>query len=158
MVGTLKRIIGCACGIVLAGLALAADVPERNPPTEPRALREAREHIGAQRWEAARRVLVAHVRDEPRDADAFNLLGYSLRHLRRLPEALKAYEEALRLDPAHRGAHEYIGEAHLMAGQPQKAQEHLSALETICGNRQCEEYKDLAQAITDYLESPPGKR
>lgn len=146
MTGTLKQIIAWACGVVMAGLALAADVPERNPPTEPRALREAREHIGAQRWEVARRVLAAHVRDEPGDADAFNLLGYSLRQLRRLPEALKAYEQALRLDPAHRGAHEYIGEAYVLLGDLERARLHLGALERLCPQG-CEELDELRASL-----------
>ena len=39
----------------------------------------------------------------------------------------KHYNEALRLDPKHRGAHEYIGEAYLMVGNVAKAKEHLGA-------------------------------
>ena len=60
--------------------------------------------------------------------------------------AFKHYGEALRLDPKHRGAHEYIGEAYLIIGDKAKAQEHLTALERICG-KGCEEYQDLARAI-----------
>jgi hypothetical protein len=39
----------------------------------------------------------------------------------------------LRIDPNHKGAHEYIGQAYLKAGQPDKAAEHLARLEQICG-------------------------
>ena len=56
------------------------------------------------------------------------------------------YREALRLDPKHRGANEYIGEAYVLVGNKAKAQEHLAALERICG-KGCEEYQDLARAI-----------
>ena len=33
--------------------------------------------------------------------------------------------------------------------QPQQAEQHLAELERICGNRSCEEYQDLAEAIAD---------
>ncbi|HEV2038937.1 MAG TPA: hypothetical protein VGT81_02645, partial [Casimicrobiaceae bacterium] len=56
------------------------------------------------------------------------------------------YEEALRLDPQHKGAHEYLGEAYVIAKNIPKAQEHLAALEKLCG-RSCPEYKDLDEAI-----------
>jgi cytochrome c-type biogenesis protein CcmH/NrfG len=157
-----QRAVGLACGLIACtaftavptSTAFAADVPERNPPTEHRAVREARDHLGAQRWEAARRLLEDHVRAEPRDADGFNLLGYSLRKLRRLDEALKAYGEALRLDPDHRGAHEYIGEAYLMLGDLQRARWHLAALERLCPLG-CEELDDLRAALK---AAPPTGR
>lgn len=59
------------------------------------------------------------------------------------------YREALRLAPAHRGAHEYIGEAYLMVGDLPKAKEHLAALDRICFFG-CEEYDDLKQAVAAY--------
>jgi hypothetical protein len=37
-----------------------------------------------------------------------------------------------------------------MARQPEEAQKHLAMLESICGNRSCEEYEDLAEAIQKY--------
>jgi hypothetical protein len=52
----------------------------------------------------------------------------------------------LKIDPSHKGAHEYIGEAYVIVGNKAKAQEHLAALERICG-KGCEEYQDLARAI-----------
>ncbi len=83
---------------------------------------------------------------EPANADVQNLLGYAYRKNSKLDLAFKHYREALRLDPAHRGAHEYIGEAYLQAGDKPKALQHLAALEKICG-KGCEEYQDLARAI-----------
>ena len=57
--------------------------------------------------------------------------------------------QALRLNPRHRGAHEYIGEAYLMVDDVPKAEEHLAALKRICLIA-CEEYEDLEKAIADY--------
>jgi len=44
----------------------------------------------------------------------------------------KHYNEALRIDPEHRGAHEYLGEAYLMVGNLAKAKEHLAVLDKLC--------------------------
>jgi tetratricopeptide (TPR) repeat protein len=66
-----------------------------------------------------------------------------------LPLAFTNYQRALQLDPRHRGAHEYIGEAYLMANNLTKAEEHLAALQRIC-LIPCEEYDDLKKAIVEY--------
>ncbi len=58
-------------------------------------------------------------------------------------------EDKLQLNPRHRGAHEYAGEAYLMVNDLAKAEEHLGALRTIC-LIPCEEYEDLKKAIADY--------
>jgi tetratricopeptide (TPR) repeat protein len=63
-----------------------------------------------------------------------------------MDRAFEHYKRALTIEPRHRGAHEYIGEAYLMIGDKAKAREHLAALERLCG-RDCEEYRDLARAI-----------
>ena len=91
-------------------------------------------------------------RDEPGNADLHNLLGYSYRKQTtpNLARAFEHYQQALRLDPAHCGAHEYIGEAYLMDGKLADARRHLTELERLCGNRTCEEYADLAAAIARY--------
>lgn len=55
----------------------------------------------------------------------------------------------LQLNPRHRGAHEYIGEAYLKANNLAKAEEHLATLQRIC-LIPCEEYEDLKKAVADY--------
>jgi len=82
----------------------------------------------------------------PTNADLQNWLGYAYRHEGKYDEALDHYRAALDLNPKHRGAHEYAGEAWLLMGNKAKAKEHLAALERICG-KQCDEYRDLALAI-----------
>ena len=47
-------------------------------------------------------------------------------------EVIKHYEQALKLNPRQRGAHEYVGEAYLLTGNVAKAEEHLAALEKMC--------------------------
>ena len=63
--------------------------------------------------------------------------------------AFKHYNEALRLAPKHRGAHEYIGEAYLRVGNVHKAREHLTQLDRLCFFG-CAEYTSLKKALRDY--------
>lgn len=140
--------------LVLGGgkAVLAADTPVFTPPTVAERLEQARKAIGDRQWSKALAELNRAVRDEPRNADIHNLLGYSYRKQARpdLPKAFEHYRKAIELDPRHKGAHEYIGEAYLMDNKPQEAEKHLATLQQICGNTQCEEYADLAKAIADY--------
>ena len=100
-------------------------------------------------WKSAVDALSRALTRKPESADIHNYLGYAYRHLDDLTLSFTHYKEALRIDPNHRGAHEYIGQAYLKAGQPDKAAEHLARLEQICGKR-CEEYQDLARSISAY--------
>jgi Flp pilus assembly protein TadD len=141
-----------------ATLAQAADTPGSNPSAPPPPsvadrLTSARKAIEVPRTGTARcRELKRAARAEPRNAEVHNLLGYSYRK-QATPNITKAFEHyyiALRLDPKHKGAHEYIGEAYLMDKKPAEAEKHLAQLESICGNKTCPEYADLAKAIADY--------
>lgn len=67
---------------------------------------------------------------------------------------LRHYGEALRIDPKHRGAHEYIGEAYLKLNNLPKAKEHLAILDRLC-TFGCEEYTDLKKAVASYEASQP---
>ena len=82
-------------------------------------------------------------------ADLHNFLGYSYRNLKQFEPAFRHYKRALEIDPRHRGAHEYIGEAYLMVGDPANAQKHLDLLRGIC-LLGCEELADLEKAIAAY--------
>lgn len=115
-------------------------------------LRSARGAVKAKDWRKAISELETVLRNEPRNADVHNLLGYSYRR-QATPDLAKAFEHyktALTLNPRHLGAHEYIGEAYLMDKKPAEAQRHLAQIEGICGNRTCEEYVDLSQALAAY--------
>ena len=138
--------------LALAWPASGRDLPGAPVPTQQERLTLARTDILAGNWAAAKEGLLEAAREAPADADVHNLLGFVYRKqaVRDLPRAFEHYGMALRFDPRHRGAHEYIGEAYLMDHQPAKARHHLQALEHICGNRECEEYRDLAAAIASY--------
>jgi len=85
----------------------------------------------------------------PDAADLHNELGYTHRRLRQMDKAFQHYRRALALNPQHRGAHEYIGEAYLMLGDVANARVHLAALRSIC-LLTCDELRDLEKAIAQH--------
>ncbi|OQC05095.1 tetratricopeptide repeat protein [Candidatus Skiveiella danica] len=157
----LRRLAGfvlAACAVGSTAFVRAADTPSETPSVKPTGpgvkerLSIARTAIDAKDWNKALSELNLAAKEDPRNADVQNLLGYSYRK-RSNPDLAKAFEhykEALRLNPNHKGAHEYIGEAYLMDKKPAEAQKHLVQLEAICGNKTSEEYADLAKSIAEY--------
>ena len=115
-----------------------------------RNLERGKQAIEAGDWDRAASFLERAAGSDSRNADVFNLLAYSYRHLGRLDDAFANYGRALALDPRHLGAHEYIGEAYLLVGDLAKAEEHLVALTEICVA--CEETEELAEAIEQFRE------
>ena len=130
----------------------ARDLPPAPASAAQGAMDQARAAIDKQDWAGARARLTDALAEDPASADVHNLLGYVYRKQpeRDLAKAFVHYRLALGFDPRHRGAHEYIGEAYLQDDRLADAMRHLEALETICGNRTCEEYADLSAAIARY--------
>jgi tetratricopeptide (TPR) repeat protein len=89
---------------------------------------------------------------DARNADAYNWLGYATRRDGDAAGAIPIYQKALALDPKHRGAHEYIGDAYLMLGDLGKARQHLATLNSLCFFP-CSEYSDLKKAVEAYEKS-----
>ena len=111
----------------------------------PPSLQEIKKTIDDKKYDEAIKELKTYTGKNPASADAYTYLGFANRKSGRLPEAFKAYEKALKLDPKHLGAREYLGEAYLMNKEPDKARALLGELQGLCGN--CEEYRDLEKAI-----------
>ncbi len=105
--------------------------------------------IEAKDWSAAIGFLGKAARRDSRNADIQNYLGYAYRNAGQLDKAFEHYRKALNLNPRHRGAHEYIGEAYLLVNNPAKAADHLAALKKICV-LPCEEYEDLKAKLDKY--------
>lgn len=108
-------------------------------------------------WLAAQTVLKTALDGNAQNADYHNLYAYSLRKGANpdMTTVFFHYQQALRIDPLHRGAHEYMGEAYLMVDNPAKAKEHLAALDKLCFFP-CEEFSDLKKAIAAYERSHAG--
>lgn len=104
------------------------------------------------------RIAVAYFKraaaEDPKSADAQNMLGYSYRKLGSTGEALDHYRRALELDPKHRGAHEYMGEAYLERDDLQRARDVRSRLHKLCPDG-CDELAQLDAAIAQYQEASP---
>jgi len=102
-------------------------------------------------WDGAQATLRDALLKDPRNADYHNLYAYAIRMGKQpnLDLVFKHYNEALRIDSKHLGAHEYIGEAYLMVGNVAKAKEHLAALDRLCFFG-CDEYSKLKKAVADF--------
>jgi len=147
-----------------AGTAWAADSPTPTPDGDKdkdKKLEAARAAIAKQDWAGAQGILrgaLAADKTAQASADYHNLYAYSMRKAgtRDTDLVFKHYNEALRLDAKHRGAHEYIGEAYLMVGNLPKAKDHLKVLDGLC-TFGCSEYSDLKKAVSAY-ESKQAKK
>ena len=151
-----RQLIG-AIVLVLASAAaaLAADTPTSpSAPAVDTDLATARARVDASDWKGATDILEKAVARDPGNADYHNLLAYAIRKGPNpdMDRVFKHYTEALRINPKHRGAHEYIGEAYLMVGNVGKAKEHLAALDKLCF-LPCGEFRDLKRAIERYEAS-----
>ena len=148
LVGVL-RTFGLGVVFALASAQAAAFDSDPTPASAGTDLEAGRKAIRARDWSAAVKSLNAAERQEPRNADVHNLLGYSYRNSGKLDLAFKHYARALQLDPRHLGAHEYIGEAYLMANNLPKAEEHLVALRKLCA-QSCRERDDLEKQVAEF--------
>lgn len=141
------------CAVTMAAVtARAADTdpaPAPAPAAAASPLAPARALIAKSNWPAA----IAELKrvNDVRSADWHNLMGYAHRKQAQpdLVTAERHYDEALRIDPKHKGALEYVGELHLMKGELPKAEARLAALDALCP-RGCEEQADLKKAIAAY--------
>jgi tetratricopeptide (TPR) repeat protein len=113
------------------------------------------ELISDEKYQQAITELDMALRDDPDNADMLNLLAYSHRKLEHYDIALNYYQQALQIDPQHRGANEYLGELYLQIGQLDKAEERLEVLDKDCFFG-CEEFDELEEAIAQYRQQNPS--
>ncbi|MBK6850624.1 MAG: tetratricopeptide repeat protein [Burkholderiales bacterium] len=111
--------------------------------------------VKKQAWPEVVARMGAVVRRNARNADAWNYLGYAYRHLGDMDKSFSHYERALQIDPDHRGAREYLGEAYLQVGKVAEAEAQLRALDKICW-LPCEEFRDLEAKLAQYRKNHPG--
>ena len=104
----------------------------------------------AERYQEALQVL--DLLQNRNTAEALNYRGYATRKLGRVDEGIGYYLKSVALDPHYAQVREYLGEAYVIKGDVEKAREQLRAIEAICGT-DCEEYEDLAKAISEQKRS-----
>ena len=114
-------------------------------------LQDAQDAIDAGDFDEAITMLEEIISFEPEDADALNLLGFSLRSSDRNDEAMEKYNEALAIDPDHQGALEYQGELFLKLGDQASAEANLEKLVGLCPDG-CEAHATLQTAIEKFKD------
>ena len=142
----LFSIVGLSLSALAAGGGGMDSVSSK--PVDPN-FAQAKAAIEARNYGAALPLLQQVVARDPRNADAYNLMGYATRKSGDANGSLRYYTTALQIDPKHLGAHEYIGEAYLMLDRPQEAEQHLARLDSLCLFG-CSEYRMLKTAIANY--------
>lgn len=102
-------------------------------------------------WSAA----LATLRSAPDATDprVETMIGFSLRKLGRLDEAMAYYRRVLAAHPERTTTRQYLGEAFLQMGEPAKAREQLAEIAKRCGVS-CEDYQLLADAIATFERGP----
>jgi tetratricopeptide (TPR) repeat protein len=158
--------------LVLAGAPAAAVMSggesERPAASEADAYAQGVAAFEREEWPAVIDHMTEATEDRPWHDDAYNLMGFAYRKLGDYDKALQSYDRALKLNPYHRGALEYLGEAYLELDQPESAKATLERLEVECrriapaatdGGWQadCEEWQDLSEAYQAYLATNGGK-
>ena len=127
------------------------DLPEPKGKAENPNIAAGSKAIDAKDYRGAVEHLTKAVQEEPKNADAHSMLGYSYRKLGTFDKSMEHYQTALKLDSNHRSAHEYLGELYLEMNQPDNAEKQLAALKKACPMfGRCEEYDDLKKALEAY--------
>jgi len=144
------RPIILALAMVSSPVLAAGDPADSAAPAGDPVLQRYAEASARKDWARAASIARDGVAQAPNNAGYHNLYAYALRNGPKPPMDLvfRHYNEALRIDPKHRGAHEYLGEAYLMVDNLPKAKEHLAALDRLC-TFGCEEYSKLKKAVAD---------
>ena len=158
IISTSKRLL--AAGVVMAfvGLAPQAGYSAGDPPKCPKGKDcrsdtpsgdEQTYNLGY--WQAksgSYEAALATLRSAKDQADPRiqTMIGFSLRKLGRVDEAMGYYRNALAINPNLTSTRQYLGEAFLQLGRPDQAREQLSEIAKRCGVA-CEDYRLLAEAI-----------
>ncbi|MDQ0396079.1 tetratricopeptide repeat protein [Labrys monachus] len=104
----------------------------------------------AKRYDEALEVL--DLLHDPATPKALNFRGYATRKLGRTDEGIGYYLKSVQLDPNYVQVREYLGEAYVIKGRRDLAQQQLDTIKKLCGTS-CEEFEDLQAAMDGKDES-----
>ncbi len=139
---------------MIAGLLVILVAAEAGPafafggddPPKTVEMTKARALIDKKDFKPAIPLLTAVLAKTPKNADAWNLMGYAHRKLGMVDQALGFYRKALAINAEHLGTLEYLGELYLQTGRPEEAKKMLKRLDDSCFFG-CKEYDDLKKAL-----------
>lgn len=159
-----KHLLSALVAAAFALPAFAMDTPKPDPK-EPekkgavsQPLDQVRAAIARQDWTGAQGFARTAVERNPQNADAHNLYAYSMRKgpNPQMDLVFRHYNEALRIDPQHLAAREYLGEAYLMTGNVAKAKDLLAELDRLC-KAGCAEQAELKRSISTFERQHAAK-
>ena len=143
---SLHRLVIGAGGFALLALAPLPSLAAGDPPKPAEKCSEFKE--GSAEWKYAEALDVLRSARDQSDPRIQTMIGFSLRKLGLVDEAMGYYAAALRADPSLTSTRQYLGEAYLHKGERAKAVEQLAEIGRRCGTT-CEHYKLLADAIAE---------
>jgi Flp pilus assembly protein TadD len=160
MRGFNRLLAGLTASLAVAALAPSAFAMSPGPApanTKSSAYEDGQRAVNAKDYATAVPLLQKAIADNPQDADANNLLGYSYRKLGDQKAAFMYYQRALAIAPNNRGANEYLGELYVEMHDLPKAEAQLTKITQLCGTS-CEEYRDLKAAIDKERTAGPATK
>ncbi len=110
-----------------------------------RQYRAARDEILSGDYKAG--IAAMHSLGQDNHPDVANYIGYANRKLGNYDQSKVWYEKALAADPQHVRTWSYYGMWHAEQGNRLKAVDHLTKVNTLCGNTTCEEFIQLKAVI-----------
>ncbi|MEI9806016.1 MAG: hypothetical protein WDN48_18605 [Pseudolabrys sp.] len=110
-----------------------------------RAYRAARDEILSGDYKAG--IAAMHALGHDEHPDVANYIGYANRKLGDYDASKVWYDKALAADPEHVRTWSYYGMWHMEQGNRLKAQDYLAKVNALCGNTDCEEYRQLKAVI-----------
>ena len=133
--------------LILSLEVFAAGSDVDNTITKPRTYKSAIKLIKKENYSKAITVLekILSKKKYQEDPDILNEYAFALRKSGNLTKAEVFYNKALNINPAHKGALEYLGELYVDTKRKDKANLILSKLKSC----KCEEYSELKDYISN---------
>jgi tetratricopeptide (TPR) repeat protein len=141
----MKTLLIIFLSLFLSLQAYAAGMDEDNTIVKPRDYKKAVKLIKKEDYNGAVKLLeeVLEKSKYQKDPDILNEYAFALRKSGNLEKAENYYNKALGIDPAHRGALEYLGELFVDTKRIDEAKKVLAKLNGCL----CEEYSELKSYI-----------
>jgi len=131
---------------ILSLNAFGAGSDDDNTIVKPRSYKNAVKLIKKEQYSKAILILekILNKNKYQKDPDILNEYAFALRKSGNLSKAEVFYNKALKINPEHLGALEYLGELYVDTKRKDKANQLLSKLK----NCKCEEYSELKSYIS----------